>query len=303
VPRKRFDRGLNRRSPGGEVLVAYLAAQVDEILRQDLPVRLDGPGSLHKMRVATRRVRSALSTFRPLVDHGVTDPLRQELKWLAGQLGDARDAEVMRDRLHAAAQADGAAADHGPVDIVDSQLVVAYRRAHDHVLAELDGERYHALLGKLRALVEDPPFTADASRPAHKVLTKRVRRSWSRLKAIMDHTSKLDSGAERDEVLHEARKAAKRARYAGEALAPAFGADAERFAAAMENLQEVLGEHQDSVFTRQRLHELATVAPTNEAAFVYGRLHAIEEARAENAADAVREAWAKARRRRLRDWL
>lgn len=295
---------LRRSSPGGEVIAAYLGAQVDQIHRQDLPVRLDAPDSIHKMRVATRRLRSALSTFRPLVDRSVTDPLREELKWLATELGRARDAEVMRDRLHAAAEAEeGAAADRSPVDTVDAELGGEYRTAHDAVLAELDGERYHALLGALRDLVESPPFTPRASRPARKVLTKPAGRSWSKLRTLMERADQVPGGAERDEVLHEARKAAKRARYAGEALAPAFGAHATAFAAAMEDLQEVLGEHQDSVVTRRRLHQLAAEAPTNEAAFVYGRLHALEETRAGRGQDDVRDAWVRARRGSLRDWL
>ena len=54
---------------------------------------------MHKMRVGTRRLRSALATFRPLLDRAVTDPIRDELKWIAGELGGARDAEVLRERL------------------------------------------------------------------------------------------------------------------------------------------------------------------------------------------------------------
>src|SRR3954464_15818416 len=88
-------RTLTLDSPAGDVLLAPLREQVQQVRAQDLPVRLDAQDAVHKMRVATRRLRSALTTFRPLVDADVAGPLRQELKWLAGELGAARDAEVM----------------------------------------------------------------------------------------------------------------------------------------------------------------------------------------------------------------
>ena len=70
-------------------------------------MRLDAPDAVHKMRVATRRLRSALTTFKPLFDADVVRPLGGELKWLAGELGAARDAEVMRDRVRTAVEAEG----------------------------------------------------------------------------------------------------------------------------------------------------------------------------------------------------
>ena len=64
--------------------------------------------AVHKMRVAVRRLRSALATYRRLLDRDETDALRDELKWLGGVLGPVRDAEVIRDHLDAAVQAEPA---------------------------------------------------------------------------------------------------------------------------------------------------------------------------------------------------
>ena len=90
---------------------------------------------------------------------------------------------------------------------------------------------------------------------------------------------------ERDHWYHEIRKAAKRLRYAGEAVEPAFGAPAAALAENAENLQEVLGEHQDSVVARQALRELgARIHLEGENAFTIGRLHALEQTRADEAA-------------------
>ena len=60
--------------------------------RLDPAVRLDADDAVHKMRVAVRRLRSTLATYRRLLDRDVTEPLRDELKWLGGVLGAVRDA-------------------------------------------------------------------------------------------------------------------------------------------------------------------------------------------------------------------
>ena len=86
-------------SPAGDVLAVHLTEQVAAMKSREQDARQDAPDGVHKMRVATRRLRSALATFRPLLDRTITDPLRDELKWIAAELGGARDAEVLRMRL------------------------------------------------------------------------------------------------------------------------------------------------------------------------------------------------------------
>jgi CHAD domain-containing protein len=274
---------------------------VAQVQAQDRPVRLDAPDSVHKMRVATRRLRSALTTFAPLVQRRVTRPLRGELKWLAGELGAARDAEVMRDRVEAAVAHESH--QQGGTDAVRSELAATYRAAHDRVLADLDGDRYRQLVAGLQALVEQPPFRKRAAAPAGTALPPLVARSYGRVRDLVRTSRRLPPGAERDEVLHDARKAAKQARYAGEAMTPVFGTDAGTFAAAMEDLQEALGEHQDSVLTRQRLRALARDTTSTEVAFVYGRLYALEESRSDAWEQHAETAWKAARRASVRRWL
>ena len=89
----------NRDSPASQVVQARLRAQVDVIRRYDPLVRIDAPDAVHTMRVAVRRLRNALATCRPLLVREQTEPIREELKWLAAELGEPRDAEVMRERL------------------------------------------------------------------------------------------------------------------------------------------------------------------------------------------------------------
>jgi hypothetical protein len=75
-------------------------------------------------------------------------------------------------------------------------------------------------------------------------------------------------------------------------------------AEAAEGVQEALGERQDTVVARARLRSLAMTAHlSGENAFTFGRLHALEEWRADRAERAFEEAWGRLSRRRLRRWL
>ena len=86
------------------------------------------------------------------------------------------------------------------------------------------------------------------------------------------------------------RKAAKRARYTGELAADVLGRPARKLVAAMEDVQDVLGEGQDSVVTRELCRSLGlAAAAAGENAWTYGRLHALEQARADRADRAFEE--------------
>ncbi|HEU0103904.1 MAG TPA: CYTH and CHAD domain-containing protein [Mycobacteriales bacterium] len=294
----------SRKVTAGGVVVAHLREQVEELLARDPQVRRDQPDALHKMRVATRRLRSALQSFRPLLDRAEVDPLRAELQWLAGVLGAVRDTEVMHARLRALVAEQDPELVVGPVAArIDTVLSARYRQAHDVVLAELEGARYLRLLDDLDALVDDPPLLPDARRRAAQVLAGPVRKTWKRLDRAMTEAEQA-TGQEQDLLLHEARKDAKRARYAAEAVAGYYGRPATAYAKEVTRLQEVLGEHQDGVVTREALRELASAADeAGESAFTYGRLHGLEQARAEQAAARWREVHARASDRSLRRWL
>ncbi|SCD67205.1 MULTISPECIES: CHAD domain-containing protein, partial [unclassified Streptomyces] len=83
---------------GAEVL-AHLARWHRALVALDTDVRRDLPDSVHQLRVATRRLRGAFKTYRKVLDRAVTDPVGEELKWLAGELAPARDNEVLTARL------------------------------------------------------------------------------------------------------------------------------------------------------------------------------------------------------------
>lgn len=292
-----------RRKAAGNVVWEHLAAQVARLQEHDPLVRGDEPDAVHQMRVASRRLRSALKTFRPLLDRSVTDPLRSELKALGRVLGDARDAEVQRDRLRSALDAQDGTLVLGPV-ARRLELEDGYRAAHDAVLEHLESERYLTLLDDLDALVTTSPWRDKADRKAATVLTRRVRKADKAFRAAATHALELPDGDEQDDALHETRKAAKRARYAAEAVAPALGSGAAAYAEAVEAVQDALGEHQDGVTARRLLRETATRAHLQgENAFTFGILHGLEQRRGADAQDAFRAAWAEASRKRHRSWL
>jgi len=306
---------LSERSSAGDVLLAHLGEQVDQVLDQDPHVRADVPDSVHRMRVATRRLRSALTTFSPLFASS-TRPLRGELTWLAAELGAARDAEVLRERLAGAvagldaprsdaprSEVPQADADSPVAQEVTRQLDGAYRDAHDELLRALSSERYERLLDDLQGLLEAPGLAKRARRRAGKVLPRRVARTHRDLAALVHRAADAGRGEERDLLLHEARKAAKRVRYAAEAVTSVFGKDAKRFARAVTQLQEVLGEHQDSVVTRERLRELAQGDVSPALAFACGRLFEQERGRAAAGEEDVADAWKAVQAERLHRWL
>lgn len=307
APRPQLPRGVRRRSAAA-VLIRHLDEHVGRLVAHDPLVRADAPDAVHQMRVATRRLRSALATYRPLVDRSVTDPLREELRWLGEVLGHARDAEVIRDELRDLVAGQPAELVLGPVsERIATALGARYRAAHDEVLATLDGPRYFALLDALDRLRTEPPLRPGAHGPADAVLLPLVARTFTRMRRLVDAAHEADAAgdpAHHDELLHEVRKAAKRARYAGESLVPVHGKAAKRWAARMEAVQESLGEHQDSVVIRAELLGLAAAAhQAGEDTFTYGRLHALEQARADATESRFETEWAAAGKPSLHRWL
>ncbi|MFF2525560.1 CYTH and CHAD domain-containing protein [Streptomyces liangshanensis] len=280
----------------GDHVLAYVRAQADAITAQDPAVRRDLPDAVHQMRVATRRMRSAFRTYRRILDRSVTDPIADELKWLAGELGVDRDHEVLAERITARLDALPGTLVLGPVRArVQIWNAAGSTDSRGATVAVLDGERYLALLRSVDALLADPPLRKGADVPPDQALPKAILKDYGRLAARIEHALALRPGGERDVALHEARKAAKRARYAGEAAKPVLGRPAKRFTDRMKAVQTVLGDHQDSVVAREALRALAVKAhAAGETAFTWGLLYGQEEAQAERRERELPVVWAEA---------
>lgn len=278
-PPSRDEPAAGPGSRAGDVVLDYLRAQVNAIIVTDPRVRRNRPDAVHQMRVATRRARSALQAYGTIIDRDRTRPVTEELKWLADALSAARDKEVILERLRHRLDEIPHDLVLGPVRArITGHLVHGLDEARRSATADLGGARYFALLDALDSLLADPPLTREAHRSAAKALPPLVRRAQRRLERA---TGRIGSAPDRDIAIHQARKAAKRARYAAEIAVPVLGKPARRQVARTRKLQGVLGDHQDGVVARAVLLDICAQAHVNgENTFTYGLIYERETAAA-----------------------
>ncbi|MGC5165621.1 CHAD domain-containing protein [Luteimicrobium sp. DT211] len=316
---------------GAELVTRYLREQVDALLDADPRVRRDEPDAVHAARVAARRLRSTLRTFRPVLDRDTVEPVRDELRWWGGALGAARDHEVQRDRVRGLLDGLPDELVVGPVRArLADALDAGYRTAVRDAVELMDSDRYRALLSGLDALADDPPVRERAGEPAPDVAARVVRHAFRRARRRMEAGEVVLAGLARAtgsdsvpptdpaepgtrgpdataprlaDAMHDARKKLKAARYAAEAAVVVAGEPAARLADALEDVQDVLGAHHDAVVLAGLFRELGMRAHlSGENAFTYGLLVGLERARAQAALADAHDAWASASRRRLRRW-
>ncbi|GIF19263.1 CHAD domain-containing protein [Actinoplanes tereljensis] len=262
---------------------AYAQEQRDAITEFDPGVRQGDPESVHKMRVATRRLRSTLKTFKRSFPG--FEEVGDELKWLADLLGQVRDGQVQKGKLLAGVEESG-----------DQFTAVAARiRQHlddqvDRGRAALDesleSERYLALLDRIDRLADRP----GKGEPDP---IKRAAKSLAKADGLLDQA--LADGV--DAELHDARKAYKRARYAVEVFAGAAGKPGKQLVNALTDLQDVLGAHQDSVVARELLLELGPDS------FWFGVLWARQEQVGTDTHAELPVVVEASRKKKLRQWI
>ncbi len=267
----------------------YARKQRAAIVANDPGARDADEDAVHDMRVAIRRLRSTLKTYRTVFPPDRAARLRDELKWLAERLGAVRDTQVMEGHLDKLAPGDEFAAVHERLrGGLDENLDTARRELTE----ALSGERYLRLLDELDAVV-DAPAAAGSGR-----VRRRARKALGRADAML--TAADEPGPDRDHRLHEARKAYKRARYAAEV----FGEPGKELVVALTELQDLLGAHQDAVITGELLRDQAGRAhAAGENGFGYGVLYARQQRVGEEALEALPAARRQAGRRRVRRFL
>jgi CHAD domain-containing protein len=298
LPGRNEPPALTASSRAGQVVLAYLLTHTGTLKSLDPLVRLDEPDAVHQMRVATRRLRGTLRSFGRILSRDATGELSAELKWLGGVLGAARDGEVLAAELRAGLHQVPVELRMGPVEArIQGHFASVRAAARTELLAVLDSERYFSLLDDLDRLLAEPPLTRRASRAATGVLPGEVRRARRQAARRMRRAWHTGPGQHRDEALHQARKSARRARYAAEATVPAIGRKAARFARRMKQVQSVLGEHQDSVIVRGVARDLGIGAHlAGENAFSYGVLYERSRCAGERLQGRARHTWEKASR-------
>ncbi|CAM3781836.1 CYTH and CHAD domain-containing protein [Smaragdicoccus niigatensis] len=241
----------------------YLDKQIDIVFAGDVGLRrrLD---PIHDTRVAIRRLRSTLRVFGKLLDADAVGDLDTELKWFGSELGRVRDCQVQRKRFAAAIAELDPKLVVGPIAReLDDELLTRQTHARSDVADVMDSPRYLAILAKLQHWTTSPPMP-DTVTP--KSLRKRARRAARKADDRLETALLGDS----DDALHRARKAAKRARYAGELIGK------KKRVKHYKKIQRVLGDHQDSVVARQTLFDVATTASGLTNTFTLGVLYTRE---------------------------
>ena len=224
------------------------------------------PEAVHQTRVGARRLRSALTTFKPILqgDAGL-ETVKADLKWLGRACDTARGLDVFAAETVAPAEV-GEAPPPGLHPLRKS--LDAARRAAWASAGEAAGcERFRAMMIDATAWVETGGWRegAGAADPV-----KRFARH-----ALKRHLKKLDKRARDarggdDLARHHLRIEAKKLRYAVESFAGLFGDKrVARYLRHLKDLQDMLGALND-LATAEPL--VATLTLTPEAAFAAGEL-------------------------------
>ena len=256
----------------GEQFRFMLDRSLGELEAQDPGVRLgEDPEAVHRYRVATRRARALIRSTSSFLGDALV-PLGAELDWLAGLLGPVRDLDVLLVRLHeevATLDVD----QHGGESIL-ALLQEAREEARDTLLAGISSPRYTKLLAAFEAALSAlPPLEEDDA---------LLSAAATAFKKLRKHANRLGDNPA-DEALHALRKSGKRARYAAELAGLHGDRRIRRFATSVQELQDVIGEHQDTVVAEERIRQVARRAATATAG---GRLIERERTRRRAAREA-----------------
>ena len=261
-----------------DVVGAYVSEQCTVIIDSENQLRA-GENVIHTTRVAVRRLRSTIRVFSELFDPSEAGHLEEELVWWADLLGKVRDMDILAQRQAALLDELPAEVTLGPVaSTIQAELAVQRKQAMDAMLEALDSERYRKLIGLVHHWRSDPPFTAAADASADSIdsaIKKARKKVGKRLDAA---AAARRAGESSDELFHRARKASKRHRYAVEAAAPVWGSKADKIISQRKDLQDVLGNHQDSIVSAAFLRELGgrLGIRSGQNGFSYGVLYARE---------------------------
>jgi CHAD domain-containing protein len=281
---------------------AILSACREHLLASERAIRDGGAvEGVHQMRVALRRLRAALLTFKPLLPRVATAHLASEARWLGAVLSPVRDLDVfladtlsalppmIRQRDGMAALADRARRER--VELADVMAQVLASERHQRFLLDLTG--WIAL-----ARWRDQPLDETAARlfaPMREVAPMLLDR---RLRPVGKFGRRL---ATLDEIhRHEFRKSVKKLRYATEFLWPVLGCKRDHpFLDALVGLQERLGVLNDAAIAGELAGRLAAATNIPAAWQAAGYLAGWLDRQAADAGTNLDAAWRRLANRRL----
>jgi triphosphatase len=238
----------------GDVAYAVLRRNLELMLVHEPGTRLgENSEDLHDMRVATRRMRAALSLFKEALPVRAQH-VRDEIGWLGRELGAVRDLDVQLERLEKLRDVpdEDRSALEGLVQLLREQR----RDARTKLLSSLESSRYERLVASMGTMLrQGPPRRSPAARaPAiiaapdllmskHRAAAKAARRARS---------TKLPGD------FHKLRIRCKRFRYALEFCSEIYEGQTAKMIRRVTRLQDSLGVMQDATVAVERLRSLAT---------------------------------------------
>lgn len=232
------------------------------------------PENVHQMRVGLRRLRSALGLFEEAIECPAV--IQNDLKWIASQLGAARDWEVLASSTLDHLQ--GVLPKDVNVDILRTEALDRARINREQAASAVNSPRHTRLQLRFAEWVESKPWRNTISPqngPLHdlplKKFAKRVlKHGERRLLKRGRHLKGNDP-----ELRHRTRIAAKKARYAMEFFGSLYPDHVVKpYVSRLANLQEELGWLNDASVAIERLEILqhGNSDATGSAAFARGYL-------------------------------
>ncbi len=238
-----------------EVGRAICRAQL-ETIRSYEPGTLVGLDTehLHKMRVATRRLRAALNTFSSMLDARNGDFLQRNFKWLAAVLGDVRDLDVHQLDVPRWRHELGSVSGDGWEKLAEA-LHARWLITRANLLRAMTTRRYQRLLERAEEAFAKAPQRRrghPALEPVGGLAAAAVRKRARQFRRAIKACQRTDD----PEAVHQLRIIGKKLRYTGEFFKPLFS---ERFTRGIKRLsafQDELGLFQDSCVAGELAQQL-----------------------------------------------
>jgi CHAD domain-containing protein len=246
-----------RSSTVGEVALAVVRRHFAALLDHEPGTRLgDDSEELHDMRVASRRLRAALSLFTDVLPQRVLRG-EEDLRWVGGTLGEVRDLDVQLEQL--AQWLDlSLEPDRAALEPLRERLERERASARTRMLESLDSRRYESFVKSFRrALLGRPPrgigpWREPVLAAAPPLIEGRFHTFAKAGKRIEPTSAAAD--------YHRLRIRGKRLRYALEFFADAYPDEAGKLIKRLVALQDILGLNQDAEVAIARLRALASDA-------------------------------------------
>jgi CHAD domain-containing protein len=250
------DRNEGDRSPTlGDHAYQMITEQFQALAKQKKHVLADEhPEHLHKMRVAARRLQSALQAFGRAIEMPKAAQVKS-VRALGKALGHLRDIDVQRDAIETDYYPLLDASGQSQIKILVKRIQHDRQDAFENVEKILTGSRYKKLKNALEEGLENRQYGAIASMPLTFVIPELMQPLLADLLLhpgwlIPAHSSDLTHSP----TLHELRKTCKAVRYQADFFEPFYNASFQDWINELKTLQDNLGKVQDSYVLRQMLH-------------------------------------------------